>query len=48
MRIPFRIDIIKRLCNDFNHYGVGWKNCCVVVNKNEYKMIFDFMKLRLN
>ena len=48
IRIPIRMDIMKRLCNGYNEYGVGWKNRCVVVNGNEYKMIFDFMKLRLN
>ena len=26
MRIPFRMDIMKRLCNGFNEYGVEWKN----------------------
>ncbi len=48
MRIPFRMDIINRLCNGFNEYGIGWKNRCLVVNGNEYKMMFDCMKLRLS
>ncbi len=48
MRIPFKMDIMKRLCNGYNEYGVGWKNRCVVVNGNEYKMIFDCMKWKLS
>ncbi len=48
IRIPFRMDIMKKLCNGFNEYGVGWKNRCLIVNGNEYKMIFDYMKLRLS
>ncbi len=48
IRIPIRMDIMKRLCNDYNEYGNRWKNRCVVVNGNDYKMIFDFMKLRLS
>ena len=48
IRIPFRMDIMKRLCNGYNEYGVGWKNRCVVVNGNEYKMIFDCMKWKLS
>ena len=39
---------MNRLYNGYNEYGVGWKNRCVVVNGNEYKMIFDYMKLRLS
>ena len=45
MNIPFRMDIINKLCNDSNEYGIGWKNRCVVVNGNEYKMILNYMKL---
>ena len=39
---------MNRLFNGPNKYGVGWKNRCVVANGNEYKMIFDYMKLKLN
>ena len=39
MRIPFRMDIMKRLCNGYNEYGNRWKNRCVVVNGNEYKIM---------
>ena len=46
MRIPFRIDIMNRLCNGSNEYGIGWKNRYVIVNGTEYKMIFDFMNLQ--
>ena len=46
MRILFRSDIMNRLYNDSNEYGIGWKNRCVIVNGTEYKMILDFMKLR--
>ena len=39
MNIPFRMDIINKLCNDSNKYGIGWKNRCLIVNRKEYKMI---------
>ena len=39
MNIPFRMDIMNRLYNRCNEYGVSWKNRCVVVNGNEYKLI---------
>ena len=48
INIPFGMDIMNRLFNGPNKYGVGWKNRCVVANGNEYKMIFDYMKLKLN
>ena len=48
MNIPFRMDIMKRLCNGFNEYGVEWKKRCVVVNGNEYRLMFDCMKLKLS
>ncbi len=48
IRILFRMDIMERLWNGYNEYGVGWKNRCVVVNENEYKMIFDCMKWKLS
>ena len=38
MRIPFRMDIMNRLYNDFNEYGVGWKKRCLMVNGTEYRM----------
>ena len=47
MNIPFRMDIMNRLYNGFNEYGVGWKNRCVMVNGNEYRLMFDCMKSRL-
>ena len=48
MDIPFRMDIMNRICNGFNEYGIRWKNRYVIVNGNEYKMIFDYMKLKLS
>ncbi len=36
IRIPFRMDIMNRLCNGFNEYGNRWKNRCVVLNENDY------------
>ena len=48
MRIPFKMDIMNRIYNGSNEYGVGWKNRSVVVNGNEYKLIFEYMKLRLS
>ena len=47
MNIPFRMDIMNRLYNGCNEYGIGWKNRCVVVNGNEYRLMFDCMKSRL-
>ncbi len=48
LNIPLRSDIFKRFFSQFKEYGTSWKNRCVVVNKNEYKMIYDCMKLRLS
>ena len=48
MNIRFKMDIMNRLYNGSNEYGVGWKNRSVVMNGNEYKMIFEYMKLRLS
>ena len=48
MRIPFRMDIMNRICTDSNMYGVGWKNHSLIMNGNEYKIIFDYMKLKLS
>ena len=47
MNIPFRSDIMNRLYDGSNEYGIGWKNRCVMVNGNEYKLMFDCMKSRL-
>ena len=35
MNIPFKMDIMNRIYNGSNEYGVGWKNRSVVVNRNE-------------
>ena len=43
IRIPFRMDIMERLWNGFNEYGVRWKNRCVVVNEKEYKIMINYM-----
>ena len=48
MNIPFKMDIMNRLWNGSNEYGVGWKDRSVIVNGNEYKLIYDYMKLRLS
>ncbi len=48
LNIPLRSDVFKRFFSQFKEYGTSWKNRCLVVNGNEYKMIFDFMKLRLS
>ncbi len=44
IRIPFRMDIMERLCNGYNEYGNRWKNRSVVMNENEYIMIIDCIK----
>ncbi len=48
VRIPFKMDIMNRLYNGSNEYGVGWKNRSVIVNGNEYKIKCNYMKLRLS
>ncbi len=48
MNILFKMDIMNRIYTGSNEYGVGWKNRCVVMSRNEYKMIFEYMKLRLS
>ena len=48
LNIPLRSDIFKRFFSQFKEYGTSWKNRCVVVNGNEYKMIFDCMKWKLS
>ena len=48
MNIPFKMDIVNRIFTDSNEYGVGWKNRSVTVNGNEYKLIYDYIKLRLS
>ena len=48
LNIPLRSDVFKRFFSQFKEYGTSWKNRCLVVNGNEYKMIYDCMKLRLS
>ena len=48
MNIPFKMDIMNRLWNGSNEHGVRWKNRSIVVNRNEYKLIYDYIKLRLS
>ncbi len=45
MRIPFKMDIMNRIFNDFNGYGIRWKNRCLMVNGHDYKMMMNYMKL---
>ena len=47
MRIPFRMDIMERLWNGSNEYGVGWRNRWVIVDKYGCIKLFDCMKLKL-
>ena len=44
MRIPFKMDIMNRICTGFNVYGVGWKNRCVIMNGNEYELLMNYIK----
>ena len=44
MRIPFKMDIMNRICTGFNVYGVGWKNRCVIMNENEYELLMNYIK----
>ena len=44
MRIPFRMDIMNRICTGSNVYGVYWKKRSLIVNGKEYFKIFDVMK----
>ena len=48
LRISFRMDVMNRLYNGSNEFGVGWKNRCLIVNRNEYKLVFDYVKLKLS
>ena len=47
LNIPLRSDITKRFFSQFSEYGDRWKNCCLMVNGNEYKLILSYMKLKL-
>ena len=48
MNIPFRSDIMNRLYNGCNEYGVGWKNRCLMMNGNEYKLIVHYVQSKLH
>ena len=48
LRVSFRMDIMNRLYNGSNDYGVGWKKRCIVVNGNDYNLMEYMKKLRLN
>ena len=54
LNIPFRMDIMNRICTGSNVYGVGWKNRCVLMNENEYefinyiKKVWKFSELKYN
>ena len=45
LNIPLRSDITKRFFSQFSEYGDRWKNCCLMVNEYEYKLIMGCMKL---
>ncbi len=47
LNIPLRSDIFKRLFSQFNEYGNRWKNRCLMVNGNEYKLIMNYMIIQL-
>ena len=47
MNIPFRSDIMNRIYNGYNEYGIGWKNRCVIMNEKKYKLVMLFMNIRL-
>ena len=47
LNIPLRNDIFKRFFSQFSEYGDRWKNCCLMVNEYEYKLIMGCMKLKL-
>ncbi len=47
LNIPLRNDIFKRLFSQFNEYGDRWKNRCLMVNGHEYKLMVNYMKLKL-
>ena len=48
MRISLQSDIMNKFCNDSDEYGVGWKNRCVVVNRNEYNIIIHYIHWTMN
>ena len=43
MNIPLRSDIFKRFFSQFKEYGTSWKNRCLMVNENEYKMMMNYL-----
>ena len=47
LNIPLRNDIFKRLFSQFNEYGDRWKNRCLMVNGHEYKLMINYMIIRL-
>ncbi len=48
MNIPFRMDIMNRLFNGSNEYGIGWKNRCFLLNNKESLLIKDCRLLKMN
>ena len=44
LNIPFRTATLNRLCTN-NNKGYRWKNRCLIVNGDEYKLIMSCMKL---
>ena len=48
VNIPFRMDIMDRLYNGSNEYGVGWKNRSFLLHGNEYKLMMNHMQLKMN
>ena len=47
LNIPLRSDITKRFFSQFSEYGDRWKNCCLIVNEKKYKLMVNYMKLKL-
>ncbi len=45
MRIPFRMDIMNRLYNGSNEYGVGWKNRYILLKNNKYRLMMNYITL---
>ncbi len=46
LNIPFRMNTLNRLCTN-NNKGYSWKNRCLMVNGNEYKLMMNYMIIQL-
>ncbi len=46
LNIPFRTATLNRLCTN-NNKGYRWKNRCLIVNGDEYKLMMNYIIIQL-